>query len=725
MSRLIRFFARLTILCILIVPALLRADEIAACPEVKPRKPLSSLAQSKPGDQSIRIRADQAQLDAAGMNIFSVNAELRYDDKTILADKIIYDKSKDEFEASGNVRMQDDAGDEFITPLIRLEKQMDAGYADSVVFSLSGNSARGDAKKILFEGRERRLMENARYTTCPPGQDDWFIIARNLRLDYGQEVGIARDAKIEFKGVPIFYWPYLSFPISDKRKSGFLAPQFGNSGKSGFFFAAPYYLDIAPDLDATITPRSLSKRGLQLQNEARYLGEDYTGTINYEILSHDRISGSDRSAATFKHQQTFSPYWSGNIDVRTVSDNDYFNDFGGNLAIASQTQLPRRAEADYGDSIWRVTTRAFTYQTIDSTVPATEQPYSRLPQVLFSADVPGKSGSRYYQLQGELVKFERDVGVTGTRADLYPNVSLPWRNESGFLIPKAGVRYTSYDLAGTNDDHPSRTISIFSLDSGLQFERAAGSDFTQTLEPRLFYLYVPYRNQDQLPNFDTSASDFIFSNLFRENRFFGADRVGDANQATIAVTSRLLDASGAERLRASAGEIFYFRDQTVNLPVETTNKKSSDIVAETYARLTENWYVRNGLQWDTDKKETERGSFYLQYHPAKNKIINFGHRYTRNVQEQIDFSTQWPIGSHWSAIASSSYSLLDNRNLESYFGFQYNACCWAARVYNHRRVDQNGAQTSVLMYELELTGLAKQGESPVSPLRVGAFIFDE
>src|SRR5712692_6301241 len=288
MSRLIRFFARLTILCILIAPAL-QADENAACPEMKSRKPRAPLSQAKPEDQSVRIRADQAQLDAAGMNIFSGNVELRYGDKTILADKVIYDKSKDKFEASGNVRIRDDAGDEFITPSVRLERQMDTGYADSVIFSLSGNSARGDAKKIIFEGRERTLMENARYTTCQAGQDDWFIIARNLSLDYGQEVGIARDAKIEFKGVPIFYWPYLSFPMSDQRKSGFLAPRFGNSDKFGFFFAAPYYLNIAPDFDATITPRSLSKRGLQLQNEARYLGEDYSGIINYEALSHDRV----------------------------------------------------------------------------------------------------------------------------------------------------------------------------------------------------------------------------------------------------------------------------------------------------------------------------------------------------------------------------------------------------------------------------------------------------
>jgi LPS-assembly protein len=724
MLRLTRFFARLAVLCLLIAPAL-RADEIAACPQVKPRKPLPPLAQTGSTDRSVRIRADQAQLNAAGMNIFSGNAELRYGDKTILADKIIYDKSKDEFEASGNVRMRDDAGDEFIMPLIRLQTQIGAGYADSVKFSLNGNSARGDATKIIFVGRERTLMENARYTTCQPGQDDWFIIARNLQLDYGQEVGTARNATIEFKGVPIFYWPYLSFPMSDKRKSGFLTPRFANSDKSGVSVAVPYYFNIAPEFDATITPRTLSKRGLQLQNEARYLGEDYTGIINYEVLSHDRIFGSERSAATFKHQQTFSPYWSGNIDVRKVSDDNYFDDFGDNLAIASQTHLPRKAEAEYGDSIWRATSRVFTYQTIDNTIPATERPYSRLPQVLISTEAPSQSGRPYYQLQGELVKFERDVGVTGTRVDLYPNVSLPWRNESGFLIPKAGVRYTSYDLTGASDDRPSRTISIFSLDSGLRFERAAGSDFTQTLEPRLFYLYVPYRNQDQLPNFDTSASDLIFSNLFRENRFFGADRVGDANQATVAVTSRLLDASGVERLRASAGEIFYFRDQTVNLPPGTTNRKSSDFVAEVYARLTADWYIRSGLQWDADTRQTERGSFYLQYHPARDKIINVGHRFTQNVQEQVDLSIQWPVANRWAAIASSSYSLLENRNLESYWGFQYNACCWAARLYSYRRVDQNRVQTNTLMFDVELTGLAKSGESRVSPLRAGAFIFDE
>lgn len=710
--------------CMLVAPALRADDGAAVCPEVKPRKRPSLVNQ--PEDQAVHIRADKVQLDVEGVNIFSGNAELRYGDQTVLADKITYDNSKDEIEASGNVRIRDEAGDEFITEFVRLGRQMGEGFTDSVVFILSGNGGRGDAKKVLFEGRARTQMENARYTACQPGQDDWFIIARALNLDYEKEIGTAWHAKIEFKGVPIFYWPYLSFPLGDARKSGFLAPRYGNSDKFGFFVATPYYLNIAPDFDTTVTPRFLSKRGLQLQNEARYLGPQYSGTVNYEFIS-DRVYGADRSVGTFKHQQVFNPYWSGVIDVRAVSDPDYLNDFGDNLAVASQTHLPRKVEADYGDSIWRVTTRTFTYQTIDKTLPAADRPYNRLPQILFSTELPAISGSPHYDFQGEVVNFQREVGVTGTRADLYPSISLPWRNESSFLIPKAGVRYTGYDLTGSDDARPSRTIGIFSLDSGLQFERAAGNkqDFTQTLEPRLFYLYVPYRNQDQLPNFDTGTADFIFSNLFRENRFSGADRIGDANQATIAVTSRLLDAAGGERLRASAGEIFYFHDQTVNLPAGTINKKSSDLAAETYARLASDWYVRGGLQWDPDTKETERGSFYLQYHPSKDKIINIGHRYTPNVQEQVDFSTQWPISNQWSAVVSSSYSLSDDRNLESYVGVQYNACCWAARVYRHSRVDPNRIQINTLMFEFQLTGLGKTGMVPASPLGAGAFIFDQ
>jgi LPS-assembly protein len=371
-----------------------------------------------------------------------------------------------------------------------------------------------------------------------------------------------------------------------------------------------------------------------------------------------------------------------------------------------------------------------SYETVDDAIPPEELPYERLPQVLLSAELPHGPSRPRYSVGGEFVSFERDVGLAGERLDLRPAATLPLHNAFAFVTPTVAARHTAYSLRGvTGDTEPARTLGVFSVDGGLIFEadrRSGSRGYTQTLEPRLFYLYVPYEDQDHLPNFDTALPDFSFENLFRENRFVGADRIGDANQVTAALTTRLLDEAGRERLRASIGQIYYFADRRVSLtPGTIETRHYSDLAAQVRAQLARRWYLRTDLQWDPRDAATRDSSVYLQFRPAANKIINVGHRYSDDLQEQVDLSTQWPVGRRWTLMARSNYSLWEDTNIDSYAGFQYHACCWVGRVYARRYLVRDQGQTDSVMFEFEITGLASLGQSPVSPLRENAFMLDD
>ncbi len=702
------------------------ASGAEACPQVSPviapARPAAALR-----DQPIHIRADEILSVQGGASEFSGRVEFERADQRLKADWVLYNKTTDTLDAAGNVILENDAGDSFHTPKLHLQLESRIGYTGPGTYTLGRQQARGDAERIDFEGRDKTRLSKLRYTTCAPGQDSWFLRARELELDEEKGVGTARHASVIFQGVPIFYLPYLSFPITKERKSGFLIPEFGRSDKLGTVVGAPYYWNIAPNYDATITPRILSKRGLQVQNEFRYLGRNSSGMLELEFLADDNEkNGDNRAAGTYVHRQTFSPQWSANIDLRGVSDKDYLNDFGDNLGVTSQTHLPQNAAINYRGSLWSFAARASDYQTVDRTIAPIDRPYARLPHLTLSANAPSTPNRLRYEFDGEWINFSRDVGITGKRLNLNPAVSLPLSNSYGFFTPRIGLRHISYNLSGTSDTRPSLTRGVYSLDSGLFFERDVRwgeNTFVQTLEPRLYYLYVPHKNQDALPNFDTGEVDLSFNNLFRDNRFSGGDRVGDANQATLALTTRFIGAEdGAERLRASIGQIYYFDDRRVNLPAGTVTRNTSDTVAEVTARLPGNWYVQGNIQRDMDAGVTRKSNIYVQYQPERNKIINFGRRFIRNDIQQTDISTEWPIYGRWTFRARSLYSQRDRRNIDSHVGVEYNACCWAVRVAARRRF-VGGEQVKAVMFQLELTGLSSLGSVPQSPLKQSVFSF--
>ncbi len=699
-----------------------------------PHRPTPAPAQLAPTE----VRADRAQSDPDGVSEFIGNVEAKRGTQQISADRLRYQRDTDEAHATGNVTFTDSSGARFHTPEIKLKLGTREGYAESGSFELPETQGRGDMTRTIFEGPDHTRLEAPRYTTCPTGRDDWFLKASEIRFDTEKDIGVARNARVSFFGAPLFYVPYFRFPLSDERLSGFLIPAVGYGSSLGAVVAAPYYFNIAPNFDDTFTPRLLTDRGVQLQNEFRYLGRNFAGQLETEYLPDDKVTGDNRAAGAFWHRHTLSPRWSALVDVRGVSDDDYLGEFGDHLGVTSQTHLPQNAEINYSGSIARFTARASDFQTVDPAIAPSAEPYARLPQLVLSLRPPSAPGGPQYALDSEWVRFDHDTNVTGERLHLNPALRWPLTKIYGFLTPEIGARHIAYELDDSAEARPSVSAPYFALDSGLYFDRdtrLTGRDYVHTLEPRLYYLYVPFRDQDDQPVFDTGLPDFTFANLFRTNRFIGGDRIGDANQLTLAVTTRFIDQEeGAERLRASIGQIHYFDDRRVNIPPGTVLTDRSDVAAEAVAWLRGNWYARAAVQWNPDRDETQRKSYYLQYQPAADRILNIGHRFVRdplnlNDLNQIDVSTEWPLNSRWTLRARSLYSPNGSQSVESYAGVQYNACCWAMRVYAAHRLRPAVAgqpepeATREIMFELELSGFGKLGSAPATPLAQGMFGF--
>jgi len=700
----------------------------ALCPPVN----RTAKVDASPADRinsEINLSADNANLIKDGISTFRGNVEITRADQRLLADSVDYNRTKELVSAKGNVSLEDNSitirGDK-----LRLNLKDDKSKVSNSNFDLYDKHGRGEAETLRRDGvKNTTKLKNATYTTCPAGNSDWQLNADKIKLEHDEGFGTATNVSVNFMGIPFFYSPILTFPIDDRRKSGVLSPTFGNSEESGAEFSIPYYWNIAPNRDATITPRILGKRGLQLGGEYRYLSKIGKGTIFAEYLPSDNeYNDEDRYFFSYKNTSKFSPRFKVDADINYVSDNDYFEDLGNSISLSSLTHIQRRLDARYAGDFWSVRGRLQGYQTLDTTAAANSRPYERLPQVVFNANLPDQHFGLDYKLRAEAVHFNREDSVTGTRFDINPSISLPLRNSYGFITPKLGLRYTKYDLDNTfagADSSPDRSVPIFSIDSGLYFDREtsfAGSAMTQTLEPRLYYLNVPERNQDNLIRdelgrdvvFDSGLFDFSFDQLFRENRFTGADRVGDANQLTAAITTRFIDqASGIERASASIGQIFYFDDPNVTLPngvVDTDDH--SDTVAEVSARFTQSLSARAGIQWDPKEHQTNKGVASIRYQSEDNHIINLSYRQRRDLLEQTDLSVNWPLNNQWNAVARWNYSLDQERTIDAFAGVEYENCCWIVRVVGREYIndlDQEDENFS-LMLQLELKGLTSFGD---------------
>ena len=695
-----------------------------ACPPASMARRLPSPDLS-PG--AVALEGETTEIIDRNMLIFSGNTELEKDGMIVNADRLSYNKSEDTFRGEGNVKIQTPEGHVFRASSMEMEVGTETGSATDVEYSIANTTRRprqkdqsyirahGSADSIEFVGRDLVSLKNATYSTCRKDKEIAVLTARDIELDMTAGKGSARNMKLRLYDVPVFWFPYVSFPLNDDRKTGFLMPAIGNTTRSGTVFNVPFYWNIAPNMDATFAGKYYSKRGLQGKGEFRYLSKQMRGQLLGTYLASDDLTGENRYGLHIGHNQNISSRWRANVDYTRISDADYFRDFSDEILFTSATYLRQNASLSYAGDWLRGDALYSRFQTIDETIPEASRPYTQEPRITFSTNLP--SFNRFkVQVYGEYNNFQRSDRVSGPRTDLLASAEYDLSALYGYIRPKVSARYTSYSLKDITPDlseNPTRSLGFFSLDSGLYFDRLTsmgGKDYTHTLEPRLFYLYVPYRNQDDIPVFDTGETSFSVSQMFRENRFTSADRVGDANQVTLALTSRLLEAeSGRELARGMIGQIYYFEDRRVSLPGgEAQTFGRSDFVGELYVNMTNKLNMFNFLQWNAQDNELDQFRTDLRYTHGPGKRFNLGYYYIgAGLDEQINADLAWPLGPRWDLTARTRYSLSERRNLENGLGIGYNACCWGIRLSGYRRIDSNSDYVNSYMLQFELNGLTK------------------
>src|SRR5450759_2363409 len=586
------------------------------------------------------------------------NVTLRQEGLALHADRIEYQDGSDTAIASGNVVLDRD-GDIVKGDNLELKLDTEIGYVDNPRFYFSKklnrrNEAWVNAKRVDLEGDDKERFIGADYTTCRPGDDEWYLRISELGLDHTRSVGTGYNGTVVFKGVPILYMPYMTFPLNNDRKSGFLSPTFGSSSSSGLDLSLPYYWNIAPNMDATLTPTILTRRGLQLGSEFRYLEPRFQGQFDAEYLPNDRVIGRDRYLATLKHTHNFADWigngWTGTVNAQMVSDDNYFRDLSTRIASTAQTNLPRDISLNYGNAWLGFSAHTLSYQTLQDPAAPVLPPSTLEPQLTLNSHKDNYGGFDL-NLSSELTDFRHPTLVNGTRLIINPSVAFPITRSYGFFTPKLGYSYTRYELGENNTGglaSATRSLPIASLDTGMVFERDfsfRGAPLVQTLEPRLYYLNVPFRDQSRLPNFSTAESDFNFAQIFTENIFIGGDRVADANQTTLAVTSRLIEKeTGIERLRAAFGQVFYFSTPRVTLNTPGVEQvRSSDLLAALSGQVLGSVWLDSSFQYSTNLNQLEKTSASVRYSPDPGKIFNVSYRYTRDSLRQVDISTQWPV----------------------------------------------------------------------------------
>ena len=673
----------------------------------------------------VQVTSGGAEVSRQGNATLRDGVVVRQGSRRLSARSASYDAASRSFKVEGDVEYSD--------PELRLKGSSGSWNADGggqftgTEFELPARPARGSAAELAMTPDGELKTREVSFTTCPVGNDDWFLRASSIDIDQRSQRGVGRRVRVELKGVPILYAPVISFPVGEARKSGFLFPTIGTSNKSGFEFGAPYYFNLAPNYDLTLTPRFLSRRGYGLDGGFRYLSARSNGRIATSFLPNDDLEGLDRGLGSLWHRTDFRDNLRVDASFTQVSDSRYYEDFGLGPDGTSLTFLDRYLSLSWLGRGWRFDGRTQDFQTIDLTVDPLSRPYARLPQLAFTGAWPLSGNGPAASLDAEATWFDRDVGVTGFRLDLAPRLAWPVRGAGYHLEPSAAYRMTAYrlsDLAPGADDSVDRQAPILSLDTGLEFERvaSAGRHLLQTLEPRLRYTWIPYRDQSDLPVFDTALPDLNIVQLFRTNRYVGADRLGDANEVAVGLTTRLLQAdSGQQFLSATIGQRFFIERPRVLLPGESPETRdASNLVGEIEMTALRNWSARLAMEWDRDASNTVRSQASVQYRLRRDAVVNAGYRYREGLLEQWDVSGAWRLSPKWQLFARQVYSLRDNQSIDRFAGFEYGSCCWRIRLIGRHYVsNRTGENDTSVMMQLELKGLSSVGTSDDAFLQRG------
>jgi len=710
------------------------------------------------------VKSNYAEVFDNEISSYSGNVKMTRADQHSTSYAANYDKVSDVLDLHGNVYYAEDElalSSESAT----LNLASDQAKLRRVQFIAPATPLRGKARALYRESKTFSRYKDVAYTSCRPGNQDWVFHASELKMNKISGKGSAKNTWIEFKGVPVFYTPYLSFPIDNRRLSGFLTPSFGNTKTSGFNISTPFYWNIAPNYDATLIPRDLTKRGPLLAGKFRYLTEHSTGKAALEYMPNDQILNKTRYSGSFKDVSQWTPHINSNLNLNYVSDQTYFANLGNALQFSNFNYLLSNANLSYATPGVSFITQAVNYQSINTTITSAELPYRKLPQMNLNLDHAFQFIPLKTTMENEYIYFQHstvnpllnnkptldlngqpiNIKPSGSRINTKPSASIQLQTASAFFTPKISLQHTQYFLGsgqptldnsgnvvldssgqysvGTSGTSLSRTLPILSADSGLFFERnfnVAQSSYLNTLEPRLFYLYVPYTNQQNIPVYDSALYDFQFNSLFRENSFSGTDRIQDANQISTAITSRLVDEkNGLERLKLSVGEIFYFRDRLVSTPgVPVQQGSLSNLVTELNSQLTKNLALTTGLQWNPQLNQIQRGNAALHFSNESNQILNLGYLYRKNPLIpnqtndviQTDVSFRWPVYDKWYAVGRWQYSLLYHQTQDGLFGVEKENCCWRLRIVGRHYINNINSNVNVIANtNLAPTGTSQNG----------------
>ena len=695
------------------------------------------------------------------------NASLRRGDTVIHADRLEYYQPDDLAKAQGNVRVNQ-GGNVYEGPELQLKIETFEGFFNKVRYQFLETGGNGDAERIDFVDSNVSVARRATYTTCrredfPGWVPAWLLTAATLTTDTEESIGTATDARLSFMGISSPAFPSISFPLNNQRKSGLLPPVFGVDSVNGIELQMPYYWNIAPNRDATLTPTFMTKRGINLGSEFRYLENGYSGVVRADYMPSDQLRDRDRWGLWTTHSQSFDPKpfgldsLTGTLRINRVSDNDYWRDFSRTPTLSSRL-LDSEAALNWSKGDWSGQVRALSYQTLQYSLSPITPPYDRMPQLTANNtqydwngfDVSTQLDYTHFRADSRYApQLNGQVQPDGERAFGILQVSRPWITPGTFVIPKIQLHATSYQFdapLANGASSASRTVPTFSIDSGMVFERDTslfGRSFRQTLEPRLFYVRTPYRDQSQLPVYDTAANDFNFATIYTENAFSGNDRISDSNVLTAGVSTRLIDPdTGTEAARFGVAQRFRFSDQRVTLPGgRPVDDRLSDILLGAQINWTSQWTADTTVQYNPDSRKSERSTVTARYSPGPYRTINAAYRYqadsvpsAQDGNKSIDIGWQWPLndlwgdkgknlgpgrgegGGRWYAVGRMNYSLKDSKLTDGVIGVEYDGCCWIGRVVLERLSTGQVTANTRIMFQIEFVGFAAVGSSPLRTL---------
>jgi len=732
--------------------------------ELKPS--LRLLERLDPGAQQAApsfVSADQIENSADGVTRLSGQAELRRHDVVVRADNIRYTEASETLQASGQVRIVRD-GNVYEGPELQLKLDDNTGFFLQPTFTLLRTGGTGQAERLEFLDQNRSIAHRASYTTCtrrpgPSWLPDWVVSASSIEFDQAEEVAYATNGVLRFKDVPLLAAPYLSFPISDKRKSGLLPPTLNIDNVSGLEVTLPYYLNLSPQRDATLYPTLMTRRGIDMGGEYRYLEDSYHGQARGAYMPSDRLRDANRWAYSLQHSQvldTPSSLGLGQVGLRLnlnrVSDDDYWRDFPRTMTSLTSRLLANDAVLSWGRGPWAVSAGAYRWQTLQDVNAPILAPFDRVPSLTarFAQTDQTLGGTRGWDwsLHTEYTRFVSDRAQTGSNLDGtrllgIGAVSHTWATPAAYLKPRLQLHATQYqtDVAMADGRRTaSRLLPTFSVDSGVFLERDTsffGRALIQTLEPRAFYAYTPYKNQSLLPSYDSAAFDFNLATIYTENPYGGQDRIADAHVLTLGATSRLIDpASGNELARFGIAQRLRLSDQNVVLPgAEPVAERLSDMLVGARLNWNPRWAFEGNVQFNPKNRESVRTTLSTRYTPGDYRVLSAAYRLQRGTSEQLDLGWQWPLGGgdgdtpearaaggglgagRWYSVGRINYSMPDRKVVDLVAGFEYDAGCWIGRVVVESLQRSINSANRRILFQLEFVGFTRIGSNPLKTLK--------